>query len=365
VILYKYSNKKYPASVGYFCWRYAAIIFVTMFLASCVHPPKAPTPPAETKPVEKPENIVTVTVQQENIRSVPNGPIVGQVRQGDRVSIIAPKGNWMYCQIGDSLEGYIWAPSLGFPKLSFLNIHTYFPGTDFRLMALDTLARRLGQPFEVEQESPHYQRVLYDNTPQGGHYPFGSREFLHLTFSVTQGLIADAFVDLNAKQIRQSELLRRMGLKDQRPTYTGFQDVLWDDVFRGLGRVALERASGSFTSFSGIRVYKVNPDRWKSKVNLISQSCQIGKKGDVTIHLMVENADSMAYSDMVFDLSFYDQSKSLIYRAHLGPLPDIVVPHGHGEIFADRIIPELSGRSDSNYIMKITSARPLFAVSTP
>jgi hypothetical protein len=290
---------------------------------------------------------------------------VSEVRKGDQVTMASRRGNWIHCQIGDTLDGYIWAPSLGFPKISYVDLHSYFPGTDFRLMRLDTLIQWMGSPSEINQESPHYQRALYINTPENGRRPFGTTEFSRLELSVAQGLIAEVVIEYGAKQIRQTDLLTQMGLSDEHPTYTGFQEVVWDNVFKGLGRVALQRAGGSFTSFSGIRAYKVNPERWKKSLTLTSQSCQIGKDGAVSIHIIVEDADSMAYSDMEFDLSFYDRSKLLIYQMTIGPLPDIILPQGSGEIFVDRIIPELSGRTDSNYIIRITSARSLFVSSTP
>jgi hypothetical protein len=365
VTLSKDSIKKYPASVGYFCWLNAGLILLVLAMAGCVHPPKAPTPPVETVPIVEPKNTVPVTADRENIRSFPNGRILGEVRKGDQVSIVTPRGNWMYCNIGDTLDAYIWAPSLGFPKLSYLDIRTYFADSDYRPMILDTLIQRLGPPSEISQESPHYQRVMYNNTPQEAQYLFGTNGFLHLEFSVTQGLIAEVIIDLGVKEIRQSELLKQMGIANEHPTYTGFEEVRWDDVFKGLGRVTLERAAGSFASFSKIRVYKVNPERWGSALTLTSQSCQIGKNNEVTIHMIVENIDSVAYSDMTYHLSFYAGSKSLIYEAPFGPLPDIIVPHGYGEIFVDRIIPELSGRTDSNYVIKLVSARPLMVSSMP
>ena len=356
-------DKKYPIT-GYFCFKIVCIC-VILLTFGCAPPPKVSRVTPTTEPVAVQKATAIVVASRENVREYPNGPIIGEVRRGEEVTIITPRGNWFHCGINDSLEGYIWAPSLGFEKLSFINAQTYFRGSNHDLIPLDSLIQRLGPPSEIIQETVHYRKLLYDNTPKSNEYPFGTREFQRLQLSVVQGLIAEVVVDLGKLEILQSDLLLLTGFPNERPTQSGFEQVVWHNVFSGLGRVAFDRYQGSFKSFSKVRFIKANPDRWNQVLSLKDQSCQIGKNNDVNVHVIVENADNMAYSDISFSVTFFNEGGSQIAKSIIEPLADILVPNGRGEIFTELVVPQLSGRTDVNYLVNLTSAKPLFIQITP
>ncbi|KPL07107.1 hypothetical protein AMJ86_05815 [bacterium SM23_57] len=363
MITYVGFDRKYPV-MGYFCLKIVCI-FAILLASGCAPPPKVSRPAATPEPVISERATVTVVASRENVREYPNGPIIGEVRSGEEVSIITPRGNWLHCGINDSLEGYIWAPSLGFEKLLFINVQTYFQGPKHDLMPLDSLIERLGPPSEIIQESVRYRKLVYDNTPNSNSYPFGTREFQRLELSVVQGLIAEVAVDLGKLEILQSDLLLLAGFPNERPTQSGFKGVVWDNAFPGLGRVVFDRYQGSFKSFSGVRFSKARPDRWNQVLSVKDQSCQIGKNNDVNIYVFIENADSMAYSDLSFSVTFFNEGGSQIAKSTIEPLLDVLVPNGCGEIFTELVVPQLSGRTDVNYLVKLTSAKPLFTHVSP
>ena len=105
--------KIYPF-LGYFC-SFFSLFFAVIFLWSgCVKPPQESVELVDTDSIRTQEKTVSVIVDRENVRIFPNGEIIQQVVQNQPVTIIAPQGNWMRCQINDTLDGFIWAPSLGY-----------------------------------------------------------------------------------------------------------------------------------------------------------------------------------------------------------------------------------------------------------
>jgi hypothetical protein len=358
--------QKYPL-LGYFCFIFIIFVIAVYYLGCAPSPPKLPPELPSVTPVEQVSELTAdVIVPQENVREYPNGPIIGKVQEGNTVKIISPKGNWMYCVIGDSLEGCIWAPSLGFPILSFLNIQTYFHGDDHQLRSYSDLEKRLGMPSKIIQESPHYQRIVFDNTMQIGSPPFGTYKFQQLELMVVQpsDFIVQVDIDLGKKETAMSELLTLLGLGNIPPTASGFENVYWDNVFSGLDRVVLDRYQGSFKFFSWIHIYKEHPDHWKDVISILDRSCQIAGN-NVTIHVTLETSSNMAYSDILLRASFYTVKRQLIADETIGPLPDVIVSNGQTEVFVDRNVPSLSDRKVTEYNIEIISAKPLFATLTP
>ena len=360
--------QKYPIT-GYFCFVFIVYFIVVYFLGCAPPPPKLPPEPPPEIPADQvsAEVMADVVVPLENIREYPNGPVIGKIQGGNTVKIISPKGNWMHCNIGDTLEGWIWAPSLGFPKFSFLDVKTYFHGADHQLRPYHDLEQRLGKPSKITQESPHYQRIVFDNTLQNGSSPFGSYRFQRLELMVVQPSDFIVQVDINPgkKEATISELLALLGLDYLPPTQSGFEDVHWDNAFPGLGRVVMDRYQGSFKFFSWIRIFKEHPDHWKDVITILDRSCQIAQNNHVTIHVILEISDNMAYSDILLRVSFYNNERHLIADDTIGPLSDIVVSNGQTEIFVDRNIPLLSGQKVADYNIEIISARPLFTTIAP
>ncbi len=357
-------TQKYPVT-GYFCFVYI-VSFMVVYCLSCTPPP--PKPPPEIPTVQVSADVTAdVVVPQENIREYPNGPVIGKVQGGNTVKIISPKGNWMHCNVGDTLEGWIWAPSLGFPKFSFLDVQTYFPGANHHLIPYHDLEQRLGMPSKITQESPHYQRIVFDNTLQNGSLPFGTYKFQRLELMVVQpsDFVVQVDINLGKKEATISELLTLFGLNYVPPTKSSFKNVYWDNAFPGLDRVVMDRYQGSFQFLSWVRIYKEHPDHWQDVVTIFDRSCQIAQNNQVTIHVILETSDNMAYSDILLRVGFYNNERQLIAEDTIGPLSDVVVSHGQTEIFVDRNIPSLAGRKVANYKIEIISARPLFTVVTP
>jgi hypothetical protein len=358
-------EQKHPV-MGCFCIRSIAVCSLFLLWISCAPTLKTLT---ELSPDDTLAGLrsAIVVVASENVRQYPNGPIIGKIISGVEVTVVAPRGNWMLCNYSDSLEGWIWAPSLGFEQLDFFQIQTYFRSPDYQLIPVVTMTERLGLPSRVVQESPHYQRLVYDNSFRNDHFPYGTRDFKQLELVVVHpgGLIAEVHIDLGKKEAAQSEMLLLLGLANTRPNKSGFQKVVWDNAYPGLGRVVLERFQGSFTSFSWIRAYKINPEAWKDDLSIIDQSCQIGNDNVVNFYLALENNGDMAYSDVQFRTSFYQDDQTLTYQKTIGPISDIIPSHASSEIFATENIPRLAGRSDLNYVVDLVSARPLFISVTP
>ena len=359
-------KQKYPI-MGYFCVIYM-VFLLTVLWSSCAPPLKVTS---EIPTDRDSQDISTITaeiiVPQENIRQFPNGSIIGKIMGGESVAIIAPKGNWMYCNISDTLEGWIWAPSLSFPKFTFLNVQTFFPGPDHRLTSYLDIKKRLGSPSSVIQDSPHCRRLVYENTLQDGYFPFGTDEFRQLELTVVEpaNYVVQVDIDLGKKEANMSELLNLFGFDDSPPSKSGFQDVRWNNVFPGLGQVVMERYEGSFKSFSRVHISKEHPDQWKDAISILDRSCQIGQNNQVTIYIILENTDTMVYSDVSLNASFFDDDHIIMAEVNIGPLDDVLVSQGQTELFIDRNIPDLSGRKDLNYEIDVISALPLFTVSTP
>jgi len=114
-----------------------------------------------------------------------------------------------------------------------------------------------------------------------------------------------------------------------------------------------------------VHISKEHPDRWRDVISIIDRSCQIGYNNQVTIYIILENTDTMVYSDVSFNVSFFDDDHKIVAEVNIGPLADVLVSQGQTELFIDRNIPDLLERKDVNYEIDVISTLPLFTVSIP
>lgn len=125
---------------------------------------------AGTRKKAQPESFhpqwVTVTVQTENVREYPNGPVIGKVERHDSLLAYKKYGNWFQIDF-QGREAYIWAPSCGFPYLNLYNPIVYLHPEKKGFRTLAELKTMLGDKIDTVGGTENYLQLMFTNLGLG------------------------------------------------------------------------------------------------------------------------------------------------------------------------------------------------------
>ncbi|MBD3167078.1 hypothetical protein GF324_10795 [bacterium] len=309
-----------------------------LLLAGCGGPKQVQQPP----PVDQPEEVeapsepeypqVTVVVPKENLRDAPNGAKVGEAVQGATFDLYERRGNWARISHPERDYVWIWTPSLGMDRVNVIDL-TLLLGREEGIRRTDDLLAVLGEPTDTKKEGMGVSRWIYQNMLPGKDMLFGTRKFQMLGLLVDEsgGTVLQADITLAPYEGDVDGLLSLIGLPDKHPTKSGFDEVLFRNVYRGLYEVILTRRSGDLTKFEMVQAWKYNPERWMKQV-VVNDRRAVNENGTLSVVLDVENTDDeLSYSSPMVSVQMRRAGREL-GRWQLGPAELHLSPGEVGEI---------------------------------
>jgi hypothetical protein len=214
------------------------VLVVLVLLAACAGQQETlPPPPVDSTAVEEDQR-VTVQVAIENLRETPNGTKVGETTSGSEYVFIERRGNWV--QLKDPVRDgvWIWAPSVGFPKVNPLAMSLWVGGD--QPQTVDSLTEIIGAPIQVEAYGGGLYQYHYVNMVAGREGTlFGTSTFRAIEILVDRETREVLFVGIELPPYQGSakDLLRVIGLPEVRSTSTNFEHALYTDKFAGISTV--------------------------------------------------------------------------------------------------------------------------------
>ncbi len=249
-----------------------------------------PEPAPDTTVTVEPEPTVTVQVQQENLRSMPNGPKIGETTGGTEYVMQVRRGNWVRVAMDNEDGGaWIWAPSVGFPQVNPMSVPLWIGGTTPQ--TVDNLTETFGQPEYVEQLGGGVFIYRYRNRVLEQKYTL---------FGTDQFDTAFAWVDRETRQVLRvefklmpysgtaKELLPLAGLQDVRSTKTNFTHALYVDKFPGLKKVELQFVPGNFNQVELLAAERYPEDTFES-VLTTGEKKLVHDEGELRLSMEVTN----------------------------------------------------------------------------
>lgn len=276
-------------------------LLLLFFLAGCAGQQKVVK-------TEAPEyETVTVTVASENLRDAPGGSKIGEATQGQVFELRMRRGNW--CEIsGDSIQAWIWAPSIGERAVNPMDIREWI-GSKAKPRTVDELDQLFGPPVNVEPVAS--QAVIYDYTNAGS--LFGTRQFERIQVWVdrTTRTVVRVEMDLPPFSGRRMELLESMGLPKVKASKTNFDESVFYDKFDGIGFLGMTFAEGNFEKIQRVTVERYSPELVASSINIAEKKVTI-EDGHLTLELtMQNNSSNVAFSCPMVELELVQGSRNL------------------------------------------------------
>ncbi len=302
-------------------FRSAAVLILLSFMVfGCV----STQPVVESVPInpveETPAVMLTVTVDQENLRSSPSGTRVGQAVLGESFELLERRMNWCRYEHPEQGMVWIWAPSVGIAQTSAMNILQIL-GSRGEFRSEDSLQAWLGTPTSERRVAPNVVEITYDNRVGDGTLYWGNQPFESCTIGVDRITGAALYVDydLGRKETSPDELLSDLGLQDSRPTESNFDIVQYQRTFPGFHMVEFRRVQGDFTKYSGIHVDKLDPNAWRSQVVITNKHATEDEGMLFVILTLVNNSSQLAFSAPKAHIEIEDNGRS-IGEWTVGPL---------------------------------------------
>ena len=146
-------------------FKWLSVIFVLILIFAGCGPKVIKK---ETIAVKKyyPEKRV-LTVKKENIRDMPNGYVIGELKKGDPVLVLNKMANWIVYDYYPDEKGYVWAPSLGYVYLNLYSPFTYIDSDKQKFINIEHLNFLLGQTPDVIQSSGNLSHLKYSGLGLG------------------------------------------------------------------------------------------------------------------------------------------------------------------------------------------------------
>ncbi len=249
------------------CWsRLFFVVLGLVVLAGC-QPPKPPAgeaiPELETLSVDE-GRVLRVLPKSENVRSRPNGDIVGKLKQNEKISVLRRVGNWIEFTHPKYYRAYIWGPSVGYDEINLYSPFFYYDTTRQQFYDLEYFQRIFGMRGKHRQDFPDGYELIFTGIGLGSHHevfsdnfpPPARRRVEHgITMFVDKRTtrIMKARVDYRRPIQSYEQALRKSGLPSPPPTEESRAHLIWarDVLVRGL-IVDLERADWDSNLFSSI-----------------------------------------------------------------------------------------------------------------
>lgn len=132
-------------------------------------PAAAPAVAEEAFPGTDAGRILTVQVNEENVRERPNGRIIGTLRGGEEIIVLKRVGNWVQFKNARIPSAYIWAPSVGYPMANLYSPFFYFDSTRNAFHDVGYFQQMFSQRGLRRQEGSTTYELFFKNIGLGSH----------------------------------------------------------------------------------------------------------------------------------------------------------------------------------------------------
>ncbi len=134
-----------------------------------VKPTQPPAPPAEAYTIPSDSGKVKVVLKTENVREAPNGPKIGTIRKGEKITVIRRMGNWVEFDSRYYVGGFIWAPSVGYPYINLYSPTVYYDTTYHQFKPLHYFQQLFSQKGDTIEQGPQTVAIFFTNIGLGSH----------------------------------------------------------------------------------------------------------------------------------------------------------------------------------------------------
>ena len=207
--------------------------------------------------------IVVVQAATENVRSRPNGRIIGKVRKSESLTVVKRIGNWVYFNSNRFPLGCVWGPSVGYDYFNLYNPEIYYDRFRKQFYDTDYFRRLFSQEGEIRQDFTSSYELFFGDIGLGSH----ETQIVDIA-ETTEQLVAhgvtlfvkrspDRVYKVKVDYFRAKEgyqnALEKSELPVKPPTLTNKGHVIWSvgSLITGL-TVDLERSQWLSDRFSSI-----------------------------------------------------------------------------------------------------------------
>jgi hypothetical protein len=208
---------------------------------------------------------LTVKVRDENVRQVPNGKVLGKLRNGDAIRVVKRVGNWIQFTNNQYKNAYIWAPSVGYTYENLYSPFFYYDTTQKVFHDINFFETMFSQKGQRRQETNTSYELFFKNLGLGSHestvlevvtesqqvVEHGITLFIHKTTETVEKVRVDYFQAIQGYE----NALKKSELPIKEPTTENSGHLIWKAGENGLLSyliVDLERKEWDSRLFSSI-----------------------------------------------------------------------------------------------------------------
>ncbi len=275
---------------------------------------------------------LTLAVERENVRDAPGGKVIGSARRGETFTLLQRRGDWCRVDRPDTLEGWIWAPSLGLARANPMWPLLWLGG-EGENRSVEEITSLFGPPTAVQPYGAEIYIYRYVNlSGTGGASLFGTRGFRELRLWVDRpGRTAIRLeMDLPPLRGKAEEILGKLGFSAVRSTGSDFERARYEGKLPGIAQLDLLRHKGNFTLFSRVVAEKYPPRRWVRWVKIRKRRAVVdGKSLEVVLTLTGGDPD-MTWAAPRAEIGLFEGSRRL-GEWELGPADLRLEPGREGD----------------------------------